>query len=76
MREAEELKRRTTKSRNGKSASLQDHRQELEIKRLEDRLRRVLSTRVRIKPRAHGCTIEIQFFSADDLNRLLEFIDH
>jgi ParB family chromosome partitioning protein len=78
VRQAEDLKRisagRTKQSKSAPSAA--NHRQELEIKKLEERLRRSLSTRVKIKPRGHGGTIEIQFYTSDDLNRLLEFFEH
>ncbi len=78
VREAEGIKRLSAgKAKDGKpQPSAMDRRQELEIKKLEERLRRVLSTRVKIKPRGRGGTIEIQFFTSDDLNRLLEFFDH
>jgi ParB family chromosome partitioning protein len=78
VREAEGIKRLSSgKSRNGKhDHSVADRRQELEIKKLEERLRRALSTRVKIKARGRGGTIEIQFYTSDDLNRLLEFFEN
>ena len=78
VRQAEDLKRISagrSKRMNGE-LSAQDRRQELEIKKLEERLRRALSTRVKIKPRGRGGSIEIQFYTSDDLNRLLEFFEH
>ncbi|HEY3295904.1 MAG TPA: ParB/RepB/Spo0J family partition protein [bacterium] len=78
VRQAEDLKRMATgkaKRSNGEVSAL-DRRQELEIKKMEDRMRRTLSTRVKIKPKGRGGTIEIQFYTSDDLNRLLEFFDH
>jgi ParB family transcriptional regulator, chromosome partitioning protein len=78
VRQAEDLKRLAVgKAKAGKSPlSASDHRQELELKKIEERLRRTLSTRVKIKPRGRGGMIQIQFYTADDLSRLLEFFDH
>jgi len=42
---------------------------------MEERLRRVLSTRVRIKARGRGGVLEIQFFSAEDLQRILDLLE-
>jgi len=77
VRQAEDLKRISAgKTKPSKSASAAtDHRQELEIRKLEEHLRRSLSTRVKIKARGHGGIIEIQFYTNDDLNRLLEYFE-
>lgn len=42
---------------------------------LEDRLRRVLGTKVRIARRGKGGTVEIEFYSEDDLGHLLEILE-
>jgi ParB family chromosome partitioning protein len=73
VREAEDLTRRAAKPR--KKPEPVDHRQELELRKLEERLRRLLSARVRIKPRGRGGVLEIQFFSADDLQRILDLLE-
>ena len=45
------------------------------LRALEDRLRAVLGTKVRILPaRAGGGTLEISFFSDEDLTRLVDVI--
>lgn len=41
---------------------------------LEDRLRRALGTKVRIVRRGNGGTVEIAYYSAEDLDRILEVI--
>jgi ParB family chromosome partitioning protein len=74
VREAEDLTRRAAGKPRKKPAPA-DHRQELELRKLEERLRRVLSTRVRIKARGRGGVLEIQFFSAEDLQRILDLLE-
>jgi ParB family chromosome partitioning protein len=74
VREAEDLARRAAGKTRKKPAPA-DHRQELELRKLEERLRRVLSTRVRIKARGRGGVLEIQFFSAEDLQRILDLLE-
>jgi len=74
VREAEDLTRRAAGKAKRKAAPA-DHRQELELRKMEERLRRVLSTRVRIKARGRGGVLEIQFFSAEDLQRILDLLE-
>jgi ParB family chromosome partitioning protein len=78
VREAEALTRRV-KPAGGKkksaAATAADHRQELELNRIMERLRRALSMRVRIKPRGRGGVLEIQFFTSADLDRLVELLE-
>jgi ParB family chromosome partitioning protein len=45
------------------------------ISRAEDHLRTLLGTQVRIRNRSQGGTIEIEYYSEDDLERLLELFD-
>ncbi len=42
---------------------------------LENRLRQALSTRVKIRKKREGGTIEVSYHNADDLDRLLEILD-
>lgn len=74
VREAEDLTRRASK-RGKKPKTTADHRQDLEIRKIEDRMRRALATRVRIKPRGRGGVLEIQFFSSEDLERILDLLE-
>jgi ParB family chromosome partitioning protein len=46
------------------------------IARVEDLLRRRLATKVKIKPKGRGGTVEIIYYGPDDLNRLLDLLDH
>jgi ParB family chromosome partitioning protein len=78
VREAEELTRRAGPKKGKKksaAAMAADHRQELELNRIMERLRRALSMRVRIKPRGRGGVLEIQFFTSADLDRLVELLE-
>jgi ParB family transcriptional regulator, chromosome partitioning protein len=78
VREAEDITRRVAGKGKKKSTAgplSLDRRQQLELIKIEERLRRLLSTRVKIKPRGRGGILEIQFFSAEDLERLLEFLE-
>lgn len=43
-----------------------------EIADIEDRLRRSLGTKVRVTPRGKGGEIQIEYYTLDDLDRLLE----
>lgn len=74
VREAEDLTRRAAGKAKRKPVPA-DHRQELELRKMEERLRRVLSTRVRIRARGRGGVLEIQFFSAEDLQRILDLLE-
>lgn len=48
---------------------------DLEVEALEERLRQLLGTKVRISFGRQGGKIEIEYYSSDELNRLLELID-
>lgn len=74
VREAEDLTQRAA-GKSKRKPVVADHRQELELHKMEERLRRALATRVRIKPRGRGGVLEIQFFSAEDLERILELLE-
>lgn len=76
VRVAEELTRQAgAKSHKQNGHAAVDRRQQAEIARLEDRLRRALSTRVKIKSKGRGGIVEIQFHTHEDLERLLELLD-
>ncbi len=76
VRVAEELTRQAgAKSHKQNGHTAVDRRQQAEIAKLEDRLRRALSTRVKIKPKGRGGILEIQFHTHEDLERLLELLD-
>jgi ParB family transcriptional regulator, chromosome partitioning protein len=77
VREVEQRLREVGSARSGKKAGRPRtaDRQSPELKRIEDRLRRFLQTDTAIKlgPRNRG-TLTIHFYSADDLERLLEVL--
>ena len=77
VREVEQRLREVGGARSGKKAGRPRtaDRQSPELKRIEDRLRRFLQTDAAIKvgPRNRG-TLTIHFYSADDLERLLEVL--
>ena len=77
VREVEQRLREVGGARSGKKAGRPRtaDRQSPELKRIEDRLRRFLQTDATIKvgPRNRG-TLTIHFYSADDLERLLEVL--
>ena len=76
VRVAEELTRQAgTKAHKQNGHVAVDRRQQAEIARLEDRLRRLLSTRVKIKAKGRGGVLEIQFHTNEDLERLLELLE-
>jgi ParB family chromosome partitioning protein len=77
VREVEQRLREVVGTTRGKKAGRPRtiDRQSPELKRIEDRLRRFLQTDAAIKvgPRNRG-TLTIHFYSADDLERLLELL--
>ncbi len=79
VRAAEALTRpsglKAVKSRLNGELELEHSHTTPEILRVEARLQRLLSTKVKIKPSARGGTIEIHYYSNDDLDRLLELFD-
>jgi ParB family chromosome partitioning protein len=45
------------------------------LSKVEETLRDIFGTKVSIRPRKEGGSIDIEFYSPDDLNRILEIID-
>lgn len=79
VRAAEALTRPSSikgvKERQNGELQLEDKKATAEIVRIEQRLQRALATKVKIKPSHRGGTIEIQYYSHDDLGRILELFD-
>ena len=71
VRGAEALVRR---QRGPAAAARRRPRQDHNLGALEDRLRTALGTKVRIARRGKGGTLEIEFYSDEDLERLLELL--
>ena len=44
--------------------------------KIEENLRNIFGTKVSIRSRKEGGSIEIQFYSPEDLNRLIEIFDN
>ena len=44
--------------------------------KIEEKLRNLFGTKVMVRTKSSGGSIEIEFYSPDDLNRLLEIFDH
>lgn len=70
VREAEALASRLKGSTKEKKASRTDN----ELKGVEDRLKRALGTKVNIMPRSKGGRIVIEYYSADELDRIIDKI--
>ena len=45
------------------------------VQKVEENLRDVLGTKVAIRPKKEGGTIEVDFYSPEDLSRLVELFD-
>ena len=80
VREAEELVRRrgegpvsreTTGKRQPAPAKLDPN-----LKEAEDRIRKAFGTKVRIHPLGKGGRIEIEYYSPEELDRILEMVAH
>lgn len=71
VREAEKAAMRLLKQKN---AQPRKKEQDFEMADTEDRLRQLLGTKVKIKKGRRGGKIEIDFYSSDELDRLLEFL--
>ena len=79
VRGAEEMTRRhkSKKASATKQEELQISSGEAKaIARVEDLLQRKLATKVKIKPKGRGGTVEIIYYGPEDLNRLLDLLDH
>jgi ParB family chromosome partitioning protein len=72
-RDAEELVRRLVNAPRIKKAKKPETR-EIFLAEAEDRLKLALGTQVKIKPGKMKSKIEIEFYSADDLERLIEVL--
>ena len=45
------------------------------VQKVEENLRELLGTKVQIRPKREGGTIEVDFYSPEDLSRLVELFD-
>lgn len=70
-RDVEELVRRAIKSPRTRKPQKTDKR-EIFVAEAEERLKMILGTQVKIKPGKMKSRIEIEFYSSDDLDRIIE----
>jgi ParB family chromosome partitioning protein len=75
VRAAEDLARPSPKRASSDDLNIPDQRRRSYLVRMQDRLRRRLSTRVRIRTRSQGGTIELDFYSDADIERLVQVIE-
>jgi ParB family transcriptional regulator, chromosome partitioning protein len=72
-RDVEELVRRAAKSPRARTVKKTEKR-EIFVAEAEERLKMLLGTQVRIKPGKMKSRIEIEFYSSDDLERIIEVL--
>lgn len=72
VRETEQLTRKSTEK---KPASPEKAPRDASLLKIESAFQQALGTRVRIRPKGRGGSIEIDYYNADDMERLLEIIE-
>ena len=73
VRKVEKLVREIQETQSKKPAARP--RRSVYIQKAEEELREILGTKVSIRPRRDGGSIEVEFYSPEDLNRLLELFE-
>lgn len=58
-----------------KTKEVKAPRRSIFIQKVEENFREILGTKVRVRSRKEGGSIEIEFYSPEDLNRLIELFD-
>jgi ParB family chromosome partitioning protein len=74
VRDVERLAKRSTPK--NKEKKTQEQEKSVYLIEMEDKLRNVFGTQVRIKSGKRGGRIEIEFYSPEELERLLEIMQH
>jgi len=74
VRKVEDTVRQMTEKSEKKTVPVPS-KQDPALLTLEDRLRTVLGSQVKIRPSGKGGKIEISYFSTEDLNRLMDLIE-
>jgi len=59
-----------------KVKSIASKRKSVHVVKIEDKLRNLFGTKVTVRSKNEGGSIEIEFYSPEDLSRLLEIFDH
>lgn len=75
VREAEKMTRKHDTDDLKKKQSVKQGPQDASLLKLESALQQSLGTKVRIKHKTPGGTIEITYYSADDLERILDIVE-
>lgn len=75
VRQVEEAVRSLNKKSDSKKKKKPDTKHEAIYRDISDRLRSKLSTKVNIKPKRKGGEIRIEYYSDDELDRLLNLFD-
>ncbi len=70
-----EVRRQESDEKKKEKSSPDDREREAIYKEISSRLRRKLSTKVNIKPKKNGGEIRIEYYSREELDRLLELFD-
>ncbi len=74
VRKLEKLCKEMSQVKPGKPVNPQKNN--IYIHKIEDNLREIFGTKVSVRSRKEGGSIEIQFYSPEDLNRLMEIFDN
>jgi len=75
VRRVEQLAKRYQERPERVISDVPKSRKSVFIAKLESRLREKLGTQVKIRPRKEGGTIEVTFYSPEDLERLMDLFD-
>ncbi len=74
VRKVEQLVRNVTEEKEAEKKSVRPKRS-VYIQKMESELREIFGTKVNIRSRKEGGTIEVEFYSPEDLNRLYEIFE-
>ncbi len=74
VRDVERLVKKSAQKKEKKEKKTQEPEKSVYLLEIEQRLRNVFGTQVRIKSGKQGGSIEIEFYSQDELERLLEIM--
>ncbi len=75
VRKVESLIKEEQEKSKARPKKKEVQRRSVFVQKVEDNLRDVLGTKVLIRPKKEGGTIEVDFYSPEDLSRLVELFD-
>ncbi len=75
VRKVESLIKEVQEKSKAKPKKKEAPRRSVFVQKVEENLRNVLGTKVMIRPKKEGGTIEVDFYSPEDLSRLVELFD-